>query len=368
MPTSEANHDDRAAIRAFLQRSEVRLSTLHRIAGAFLSGAGLLVVLPLVAKDSLVGPVRTMLHELVHDFDAPTAMLLAVFLAALALPMMSLYLLFKDIALFYFTGHHLATSDPDHHDVFYPRFILAGLKMPTDDHAPGSLDEARHSEDLLRGLMPASDAERARTDRRARAYLQATPQSGAPGDSARRELLMQFSASADRALAEEAVGMEFSLARHIFRLRLMVLRYIKAVLALVTTAGTIFAAGTLLGEAPDDDDLRALAGVFMVWAPIAAAAVSLPARWIFDYAASDDQRHQRDYRNDRELLYFEDRALWLTAASFAAALAAAIVLLGRASRPGDALLIGVAILGALSFAGLVRRNGGFRTVLPPRVI
>jgi hypothetical protein len=58
----------------------------------------------------------------------------------------------------------------------------------------------------------------------------------------------------------------------------------------------------------------------------------------------------------------------LAAASFAAALAAAIVLLARASRPGDVLLMGVAILGALSFAGLARRNGGFRTVMPPRAM
>lgn len=38
--------DARNAMRAFLQRSEVRLSTMHRIANAFLSGAGLLVLFP----------------------------------------------------------------------------------------------------------------------------------------------------------------------------------------------------------------------------------------------------------------------------------------------------------------------------------
>ena len=38
--------DERAATRAFVARCEVRLSTLHRIAVGMLSGAGLLVVLP----------------------------------------------------------------------------------------------------------------------------------------------------------------------------------------------------------------------------------------------------------------------------------------------------------------------------------
>lgn len=41
--------DERAAARAFVARCEVRLSTFHRIAVGMLSGAGLLVVLPVVA-------------------------------------------------------------------------------------------------------------------------------------------------------------------------------------------------------------------------------------------------------------------------------------------------------------------------------
>jgi len=35
--------DERAAMRAYLQRCEVRLSTVHRVATALLSGAGILV-------------------------------------------------------------------------------------------------------------------------------------------------------------------------------------------------------------------------------------------------------------------------------------------------------------------------------------
>ena len=42
--------DERAAIRAFLQRCEVRLSTVHRVATALLSGAGLMVLLPAIVR------------------------------------------------------------------------------------------------------------------------------------------------------------------------------------------------------------------------------------------------------------------------------------------------------------------------------
>lgn len=44
---------DALALRAYLQRGEVRLSTMHRVAGAFLSGAGLLLLLPVFAQDAL---------------------------------------------------------------------------------------------------------------------------------------------------------------------------------------------------------------------------------------------------------------------------------------------------------------------------
>jgi len=49
-PLSE---DERQALRAFLQRGETRLSTYQRVAGVFLNGAGLLVLLPGLARESI---------------------------------------------------------------------------------------------------------------------------------------------------------------------------------------------------------------------------------------------------------------------------------------------------------------------------
>ncbi len=45
--------NEKIAMRAYLQRCEVRLSTMQRIAGVFLNGAGLLVLLPVFFKDAI---------------------------------------------------------------------------------------------------------------------------------------------------------------------------------------------------------------------------------------------------------------------------------------------------------------------------
>ena len=58
--------DERAAMRAFLQRCDVRLSTMHRVATALLSGAGILVLLPAVERD-------TVLQVIVNVIDFGTA-------------------------------------------------------------------------------------------------------------------------------------------------------------------------------------------------------------------------------------------------------------------------------------------------------
>jgi hypothetical protein len=42
----KSSESDLQEYRAYLQRAETRLSTLHRVAGAFISGAGLLTLLP----------------------------------------------------------------------------------------------------------------------------------------------------------------------------------------------------------------------------------------------------------------------------------------------------------------------------------
>ena len=58
----EPTADEKAAMRAFLQRSEVRLSTMHRVATALLSGAGILVLLPAVERDAVMNVLRSLVE------------------------------------------------------------------------------------------------------------------------------------------------------------------------------------------------------------------------------------------------------------------------------------------------------------------
>ncbi len=53
--------DERNAMRSFIQRGEVRLSTMHRVAVGFLSGAGLLFLLPVFLKDGVLSIIGAIL-------------------------------------------------------------------------------------------------------------------------------------------------------------------------------------------------------------------------------------------------------------------------------------------------------------------
>src|SRR5258708_10646405 len=59
---------ERNAMRAYLQRCEVRLSTLHRIATAFIGGAGLLLLIPVFFKDAFDNLLSVMLSQIGNHF------------------------------------------------------------------------------------------------------------------------------------------------------------------------------------------------------------------------------------------------------------------------------------------------------------
>ncbi len=58
--------DERNAMRAYLGRAEVRLSTLHRIATAFIGGAGLLLLIPVFIKDAIDSIMQILLDHLIN--------------------------------------------------------------------------------------------------------------------------------------------------------------------------------------------------------------------------------------------------------------------------------------------------------------
>ncbi|HEU5149966.1 MAG TPA: hypothetical protein VFU19_05685 [Iamia sp.] len=275
--------DERAAVRAYLQRSDVRLSTIHRVASALLSGAGLLVVFPAVARDAVVDVAHALLRGPVSASDA---LLVVALGATLAVPLVALAFLLRDLTQFYFHANHLRQGRGE---TFTPRFTLTALRLPADELGPAAtaeLERARGTDAAVELLVPANDVARGRVDRRLAVYGLDRDDGG---DRDRADALLALAASHPLGLLEEVAKVEHGLARHVLRIQVIVLRYVKALLALLTTAMAAFAAAAAVDGTPTlsvADDAW-LAGIVLAWAPAVVVAVTAPVRWLESQLRSD---------------------------------------------------------------------------------
>lgn len=283
--------EERAGIRAYLQRCEVRLSTVHRIATGLLSGAGLLVVLPVVARDAVSGILRSLVQG---GLDVSDALLVVAVGMALAVPAVSLWLLFADLTRFFFHANHLGGDGAER---FTPRFTLTSLHLPSDELGPtaaADLQAAREDGRTVELLVPTNDASRRRIDRQLDLYGMPGrhAEGGVRDDLDRVAGLSALAAARPRPLLDEVAKVEHGLTRHILRLRGLVLRYVKALLALLTTALAVYACDAVMAGLPPDtgvDDVRAMwiAGIVIVWAPLVVLAVTSPIRWVEELMRED---------------------------------------------------------------------------------
>ena len=356
------NADERAAARAFVARCEVRLSTFHRIAVGMLSGAGLLVVLPVVARDSVSGVIRSLLVGGVGSSDVALAVAVV---AMLAVPVAALWLLFADLTRFYFHANHLGGEG---RDVFTPRFTLTSLQLPSDELGPRALAQlaaSRTDPRIVELLVPANDKSRQRVDRQLQVY--AGLESG-HNDLARAKGLLDLAASTSRPLLDEVAKVEHGLARHVLRLRGLVLRYVKALLALLTTALAVYAgdaivAGLSRGEGITVSGSIALAAVVLIWAPIVVLAVTAPVRWI-ENLMRDDGAPSTAVADDPDLTYVERVSLRIAAIGWLAAGVAMIMAVTNDTADGPARQAGLAVLAGSSIAVIVAAfSGRFRSLV-----
>ncbi len=349
--------DERAAARAFVARCEVRLSTFHRIAVGMLSGAGLLVVLPVVARDSVTGILRSLVIDGIDGAD--TSLVVAV-TAMLAVPAVALWLLFADLTRFYFHANHLGIDD---RELFTPRFTLTSLQLPSDElggAATSALDELRTAPRIVELLVPANDNTRRRIDRQLEVY------DGLPtghDDLSRAAGLFDLAASKRRPLLEEVAKVEFGMARHVLRLRGLVLRYVKALLALLTTALGVYAgdavvAGLERGEGLTRGGQVAVAAVVLVWAPLVVLAVTSPVRWI-EHLMRDDGAPSTAVADDPELTFVERVSLRIATVGWLAA-ATAMVLSSFHDATSEAARTGGLGVLALSSVAIVVAVGSGR--------
>ena len=75
------------------------------------------------------------------------------------------------------------------------------------------------------------------------------------GDVGRAAGLFDLAASRSRPLLEEVAKVEHGLARHVLKLRGLVLRYVKALLALLTTAVAVYAADAVVADLPTGEGM-----------------------------------------------------------------------------------------------------------------
>ncbi|MBL8134965.1 MAG: hypothetical protein JNL42_24125 [Anaerolineae bacterium] len=319
----------RNAMRAYLQRTEVRLSTLHRIAVAFVSGAGLLLLLPVFFKDEITVLVRVFLNTIldqVMTLDSGAMLshgllyltLIFPFILSLAIPLYALYLLLKDVVHFYFTIY--SPGFPS--DLMTPTFALSGVGFSPDESPEAKRRilayQYQHSS-AINFAIPFSPERRKAyfdaiingTERRiipeTRTY-DAVAATGALTEETDPATVERFGAAfglartLDRQLVEEVATSEISLVRHILYLRRMMLRYMKTLMMFIWTTLVTFIMLPFLQEDRVPRFVIMAAG-YLLWAVLVMPVMRMPLNWIY--------RHLRgipdDCQIDKQLTILEEQ-------------------------------------------------------------
>lgn len=344
--------DDRAAMRAFLQRCEVRLSTLHRTATALLSGAGIMVLLPAVERDSVLQVLRALL---IGPLSWSRGLLALGVITSIVLALIVLWYVLVELTRFYFHANHV---DDGGGKSFTPRFTLTGLRIPRDElgEASNAHYAAVHAAPRnVRLLVPANPKARQRIDRQLAAYPSLSSGETATTDLGRAEALFELAASRRRSMIDEVAKVEYGMARHMLRLQVIVLRYVKALLVIITTALATFACAAAINDAPrvTAADERWIAGALLLWAPVVMFVASAPVHWLESLLRSEGAGHTA-LRRDRELVRLEDMTAKIATVAWAGAVVAMILLLvdHPVTTPGRVACL-VALVGSAGLCGLL---------------
>lgn len=330
-PYSEA---ERNAMRAYLQRSEVRISTMHRIATAFIGGAGLLLLVPIFLRDAIDGILEVVLIYVrglpVAEYSALGWVLLVLVLAfllynfalSLWIPIYALFLLLKDIIQFYFSLYAPGFAS----SLVHPTFSLGAIALPRDDSARAKRDVIAYQQagNHVDFALPFSEEKR-------KLYfddlLSATQGDILPPtrrwenlvangwvdekvdhkQTDRYHVAMGIVRSLDRTLVEEVALTEMLMVRNIMYLRRLVLRYSKAMLMFIWTTIISFIMLPFLKQSTLPI-LWVLAVGYLVWSMLVMTLMEMPMTWILRHR----KEHSDDARIDAQLTVLEtDTRRWI---------------------------------------------------------
>lgn len=317
--TSPLSEAERNAMRSYLQRSEVRLSTLHRIATAFISGAGLLLLIPVFFKDAIDTIISIVLTQAANLFPhlgirgllVTGLMYLVIFyplLLSLSIPLYGVYLLLKDMVHFYFTIYTPGFSE----NLLNPTFALTGIMFSTDESKQAK-HEAMHYqyETTQMGFMIPFSKERhelyfdkiiEKTNGHiipeSRRLEKLQDQSVLPPNydeqSVRRfNAALGIARSLDRTLAQEVAVTEMALVRHVLYLRRLMLRYVKTLLMFIWTTVISF---MMLPFLKDErfPTMIVLALGYLVWSLAVLRIIRWPLYWLYRHRHADINFDQVD--------------------------------------------------------------------------
>jgi hypothetical protein len=322
---------ERNAMRAYLQRSEVRISTMHRIATAFVGGAGLLLLIPIFFKDVIGGIMEALLSSMaLHftQFQLPVSVGLTVVLYLFILypmilsqflPIYSLYLLLKDIVHFYFSIY--SPGFPS--SLLHPTFSLGGISFSKDESPNAKRAVMQYEyENNFDFMLPFSEGKRELYFDQliesthgdiipaSRKWEKLQKEGVVPPDAKRKDI-ERFDAalgvvrSLDRNLVEEVATTEMLLARNTIFLRRMVLRYTKSLLMFLWTTLVSFVMLPFMrdGRIP----IIVVMGIgYLVWSLFVIQIIRIPVTWIYRH-----RQEQIDYSQvDKQLTILEDRVLF----------------------------------------------------------
>lgn len=318
---------ERNAMRAYLQRTEVRLSTLHRIATAFISGAGLLLLIPVFFKDAVDNLLTVLLANTSNQFETLGtlgivltillyACLLYPLLLSLIIPLYGVWLLLKDIVHFYFTIYMPGFSE----NLLNPTFALSALMFSVDESPRGKRQVMRHQYDRshMGYVMPFSEERKElyfddlieNTDGQIIPSSRSIEELDAAGvlppevdtqEINRFNAALGIARGLDRTLAQEVAVAELSLARHVLYLRRLVLRYVKTLLMFIWTTAISFMMLPLLKDGRFPIFL-VFAAAYFIWVIAVMPIIEWPVTWLYRH------RHEKPpiERIDAQLRQMQD--------------------------------------------------------------
>jgi len=319
---SAFNADERATMRAYLQRCEVRISTQHRIATAFIGGAGLLLLIPIFLRDIvdkilvfLVPQIANVYPTLAHPWSEILSAIffscmLYVFLLSLIIPLLGVYWMLEDLLHFYFTLYAPGFSER----LLNPTLALGGINFSPDEseHVKKAVMRRQYQSDSIGFVMPFSDGRReAYFDRliedtegdilpTGRNLQQLTEAGiiGADADSQKHaqhlNTAMGIARAIDRQLVEEVALSEMQMTRNTLYLRRLLLRYVKTMLMFLWTTVILFVIVPLLEKGSPLHHPTTLALGLLVWALPVWWFMRRPVMWIYRHRGNDSKPRHLD--------------------------------------------------------------------------